>query len=400
MKFRGVALAAIVTSMGCTKSQLIDFTMSSARHQTISPVTGGRIGPYQLLAGDMHCHILPPDAPYHVSRELPETLELAKREGLDFVVLTPHVNARFFLDRDARDWVLRTQRELRARIAALPANDISWIAGVEYTDYRHGHVGLGFANMERVLERVSVEAAEERPERFFEVWRDEGGTATINHPFLTPLVKAPIAELHYDLSWRAFHEPVHPGMTEIFWLTAHADSIETWNESIGHVRDRWFVGDPDWEMRQASHLVDRLSREQERRIAPVGGSDSHGGWLRPTTWVLAKTKTPEGIRDAIVNARTCARAPEPCTLEARGNGEWANIGGAIATGPEHRVQARATGNASYFLNGEFVVKSEAPVQIMTSGQCSTLRVEINDGSSAPIYVDCPGITGPPLSSAR
>ena len=183
-----------------------------------------------------------------------------------------------------------------------------------------------------MLSRVSVEAANVRPELFFETWRDEGGTATINHPFLTALPHAPIAELHYDLSWRDLRgEPVHPGMTEIFWLSRHANAIETWNESVGHVRDRYFVGDPDWEMRQASHLVDRLGREEERRVASVGGSDSHGSWLRPTTWVLAKDRTPAAIRDAIVNARTCARAPEPCTLEARGVGEWATVGSSIAS---------------------------------------------------------------------
>jgi hypothetical protein len=311
------ALIALALLAGCTKSQLIDFTMSSARHQPTRVI--GAVGPYQVLAGDMHCHILPPDSPYHVSRELPETLELAKREGLDFVVLTPHVNGRFFLDADRREWVLRTQRELRERIAArAPADDVLVIPGMEYTDYLHGHVGLAFADVERVLESVSVDEANAAPERFFEVWRAMGGTATIHHPFLTPLPKAPIAELHYDLSWRAFHEPVHPGMTEIHWLTKHADAIETWNESIGHVRDRWFVGDPDWEMRQASHLVDRLAREELRPIASVGGSDSHDHWLRPTTWVLAKEKSAAGIRDAIVHARTCAHLrARPRALHAR-----------------------------------------------------------------------------------
>jgi hypothetical protein len=382
MKRLGLALLLA----GCTKAQLIDFTMSSARHQTRAI---GAVGPYQLLAGDMHCHVLPPDAPFHVSRELPETLELAKREGLDFVVLTPHVNARFFLDAEQRAWVVRTQRELRARIASLPASDVLFIPGMEYTDYRHGHVGLAFANVERVLEAVSVEDANAAPERFFRAWRALGGIATIHHPFLTPLYNAPIAELHYDLSWREFRAPVHPGMTEIHWLTKHADAIETWNESIGHVRDRWFVGDPDWEMRQASHLVDRLAREESRPIAPVGGSDSHDHWLRPTTWVLAKDKSAAAIRDAIVHARTCVRAPEPCTLEARGDGEWANVGGSIAS-TDHAIEARAIGRASYFLNGELAATSEeGSVRLSTSGRCSTLRVEINDGSSAPIFVDCP-----------
>ena len=385
MRRLGLALALALLPAGCTKSQLVDFTMSSARHQTPPRRT---VGPYQILAGDLHCHVLPPDAPYHVSRELPETLELAEREGLDFVMLTPHVNARFFLEADRREWVLRTQRELRARLAARPAPNLVVIPGMEYTDYLHGHVGLGFADVERVLERVSLDDAEARPERFFEVWREEGGLAIINHPFLTPLPSAPIAELHYDLSWRAFRRPVHPGMTEIRWLTQHADAIETWNESIGHVRDRWFLDDPGWEMRQASHLVDRLAREQSRPIAAVGGSDSHGGWLRPTTWVLAKEKTAAAIRDGIVHARTCVRAPEPCTLEARGAGEWVTVGGAV-TSANHVIEARAAGHARYFLNGEPAGESDDTLRITTSGRCSTLRVEINEGSSASIYVDCP-----------
>lgn len=383
---------------GCTKSGLVDFTMSSARHQPewrrhVDP----SIGPYQLLAGDLHCHILPPDAPYHVARELPETLDLARREGLDFVVLTPHVNARFFLDADRRDWVLRTQRELRARLASLPATDLVVIPGMEYTDHLHGHVGLSFADVERVLERAPLDVVNEHPERFFEAWRAEGGLAIIHHPFLSALPKAPIAELHYDMSWRAFREPVHPGMTEIHWLTRHADAIETWNESVGHVRDRWFLGDPDWEMRQASHLVDRLAREQARVVAPVGGSDSHGSWLRPTTWVLAKERSAAGVREAIASARTCVRAPEPCTLEARGDGAWVHVGGAIAS-VNGAVEARARGRGTYFLNGEAVATSDgATVRIATSGRCSTLRVEIHDGSSASIYVDC-GFAGPPAGS--
>ncbi len=87
-------------------------------------------------------------------------------------------------------------------------------------------------------------------------------------------------------------------------------------------------------MRQASNLVDRLSREEGRTRAPVGGSDSHGDWLRPTTWVLAKEKSVDAIRDAVASGRTCARAPEPCTLEARGDGDWVTVGGAIVSRDE------------------------------------------------------------------
>lgn len=393
---RRVALALFLT--GCTKSQIVDFAMSSAPHHASSNI---RIGGYQLLAGDMHCHVQPPDAPYHVSRGFSETLRLAERENLDFVVLTPHVNSRFFLDADARAWVQRTQHDIRNRIVALSTHseiptDVLIIPGMEYTDYLHGHIGLGFANIDTVLAAVSVDEANAHPERFFQAWQAEGGTITINHPFLTGLPKAPIAELHYDLSWR----PDDPRFPELKYLSDHADAVETWNESIGHVRDRYFIGDPAWELRQATHLVESegKSRAQSgRRIAPVGGSDSHGSWLRPTTWVLATARTPEAIRDAIEHGRTCVRAAAACTFEARTTGDWAQVGASLATDPEHTVELRARGDARYFVNG--VMLEDGVSTIHTDRRCTTIHAVINDGVSAPIYVDCPSITGPPLLKA-
>ena len=103
----GVALSA---ALGCAplKPRVVDLAMSSAYR----PALGGASGrgaslasdltkrpiapPYQLLAGDFHCHVQPPDSEGEVSRGVPETIELARRERLDFVVLTPHVWARFF----------------------------------------------------------------------------------------------------------------------------------------------------------------------------------------------------------------------------------------------------------------------------------------------------------------
>ena len=108
----GAALALLGGS-GCAKNQILDLAMASAPRPP--PHRGLRVGAYEVLAGDMHCHVLPPDAAYHVSRGLPETARLAQDEGLDFVVLTPHVPARFFLDPEIREWVRRTQGALRAR---------------------------------------------------------------------------------------------------------------------------------------------------------------------------------------------------------------------------------------------------------------------------------------------
>src|SRR5947207_1451724 len=47
----------------------------------------------QLLAGDFHCHVSPPDWDQEANRDLAGTVTLAKKEHLDFVVLTPHVRA-------------------------------------------------------------------------------------------------------------------------------------------------------------------------------------------------------------------------------------------------------------------------------------------------------------------
>lgn len=54
--------------------------------------------PYTILAGDLHCHIRPPDWAEHVARGLPETIDLARAEGLDFVSLIPHTFTGFFAD--------------------------------------------------------------------------------------------------------------------------------------------------------------------------------------------------------------------------------------------------------------------------------------------------------------
>ncbi|HEY8075768.1 MAG TPA: hypothetical protein VIF62_16695 [Labilithrix sp.] len=379
-----VVLALALTCSACSTSRLLDVAMRSADEPRAPH--GLRVGDREVLAGDMHTHVMPPDAPYHVSRELPSTLELASKEGLDFVVLTPHVPARFFEDEDERGWVLETQAQLRARLAALhPAMIV--VPGMEYTDYRFGHVGLAFADVREVLADVPTEAAQQRPELFFERWRAHGGLATINHPVERPIATAPFRQLRADLSWRAFTgAPVPP---EIGWITHHADAVETFNLSISHLRDPYFLGDEDRSLREATHLVEAASRAQHRRIAPVGGTDSHGEWLRPTTYVLARTRTEGGIRDAIREARTCVRAPEACTLQVRAaDGEWHIVGDALPA--TDRVEARASGGAvTFVVNG--VIAAEAPSDTVVSlpiDHCALVRAVVGRSWSAPIYVGC------------
>jgi hypothetical protein len=386
--FAVVALAMVTTtSLGCTKNQLLDIAMSGVSRP--SAPHGMHVGDRLILAGDMHCHVMPPDSAHHVSRELPETLALAKSEGLDFVVLTPHVPARFYMDEEMRGWVLETQAELRARVARLQP-ELVVIPGFEYTDFRYGHVGMSFADPKEIIDGLGSEEARNDPERFFEMWAARGGIITINHPMNRPLPKAAFRELGADMSWRAFNGATVPA--EIAWVTTHATSIETFNSMVAGLRDQFIVGDEDRSLREASHVADEMVRTQHRRIASVGGSDSHGNWLRATTFVLAKDRSVEAIRKGIAGAHTCVRGPEACTLELRSDGgAWLGVGDAITTSSA-TFEARASGDdVTFVVNGAPVASAGdgeiTKLQVPTD-RCSIVRAIVGRSWSSGIYVNC------------
>lgn len=387
------AIAFAIAATGCSTNQLIDLAMNGSSHATSHQ--GLRVGSRMVLAGDMHCHVLPPDAPHHVARDLADTIALAKNESLDFVVLTPHVPSRFFMNDELRGWVIETQQQLRAQIATLRPEMIV-IPGFEYTDHRFGHVGAAFADPTEVLGGLSALEAIATPERFFEMWVQRGGILTINHPVNRALKDPPFLELRYDLSWRAFGGGLVP--REIAWITTHAQALETFNGTATHLRDKFILDDEDRSLREAAHLADQVARHQHRRFAAVGGSDSHGQWLRATTFVLAKDRTVEGVREAVASARTCVRGPEACTLEARlagGERAWLGVGDAISTGENHGMvpfEARATGDdAAFVVNGTVVATAESGKTasfVVPADRCAVIRVVVGRSWSSGIYVNC------------
>ncbi len=383
-----LATFALATSpLGCSKNQLLDIAMSGATRPALPP--DRHVGDRLILGGDMHCHVMPPDSAHHVSRELPETLALAQSESLDFVVLTPHVPARFYMDDEMRGWVLETQAELRARIARLKP-ELLVIPGFEYTDFRYGHLGMSFAEPSEVLEGLTAEEARDDPTRFFEMWVARGGILTINHPMNRPLPNAPFHELGADMSWRAFRgAPVTP---EIAWITTHATSLETFNSMVSGLRDQFMIGDEDRSLREASHIADEMVRTQHRRIASVGGSDSHGSWLRATTFVLAKDRSVDALRKGIAGARTCVRGPQACTLELRNDGgAWLGVGDAI-TATSSSFEARASGDdVTFIVNGAHVATGkdgEIVKLTVPTDRCSIVRAIVGRSWSSGIYVNC------------
>lgn len=392
------ALAA--GAIGCTKPiqhSVVDTVMTSAYRPGDARFAGAGLGLGEgevVLAGDMHCHVSPPDHPSESSRSFARTAELAEEEHLDFVVLTPHVPARFFLDEGARAWVSSAWRDLGAQIAAHKGRT-RFILGMEYTDHAYGHLGMAFADLDNVLRDVPIDAAEAHPKLFFEQWIRHGGFVTINHPLVTPLASS-IAMARADLSFRPFFAAPAGGFPEEIEAAYHvAQGVEAYNLTVTHLRDRYLIGDTDRTFQATLEKASEESLRQQRRIVPVGGTDSHTDHLRAMMFVLAKGRTETAIREALGKGRVCVRGVEACSFRAETKeGVLARPGDAL---PEAKsVRVRAAGDAwEVFDNNVSVARGESDASAdvaLDPGKCHVLRARVGRGESAPIYVGCPFIT--------
>lgn len=391
----GICAAAILALAGCARPAThyaIEMAMTSA-YRPASDATFGRpvpgSAPFEVLAGDMHCHVSPPDHPLEASRDPAATVALAAEEGLDFVVLTPHVPARFFEHEELRAAVLAEQGRLRDALGARSGGRTVFIVGMEYTDHTHGHVGAAFADLRAVLADVPVSEARAHPARFFERFVARGGLLVINHPLNTPLDSSiPIARA--DLSWRPFTSAA-PVPEEIEAVTRLAQGIEAYNMVVTHLRDRYLLGDTPRSLLATLSRADREILAQERRLVPVGGSDSHTSYLRPTTFVRARGRSEAAIRDALVAGRACVRSPEACSFEVRPpDGVWHAVGASIEAAPS--IEARAlAGDVEVLVDGQSAATGESGeilrVPLPKPG-CHVVRARVGDGFSAPIYVGC------------
>lgn len=389
---RSVAVPALLALAvtGCSVHAVEKLAMTSA-YRAPSPVpapAATTAAAYQLLAGDMHCHVSPPDSPDDVTRGVAATIALARDEHLDFVILTPHLAARFFADPALRAQAAAGQAELRRAFAGAAGGTI-FIPGFEYTDHAYGHVGASFADLSRVLAEVPVDVAAADPARFFERWVADGGVLVVNHPVVTPLHSI-FARARADMSWRPWtsRPPFPPEIASVNRLAA---GFEAYNVAVAQLRDGFLLGDCDAGLREVVGRLDREILEARRRITPVGGSDSHAGWLRAATFVLATSRTEAGVRDAILGGRTCVRSPEACSLEVRApGGAWVGVGGTVRS--DAAVEVRATGDEIVIARDGAPVARPASGAIaaveVPAGRCSLIRAHVDDGYSAPIYVNC------------
>lgn len=400
---------------GCGPSaahSAVDLAMTSAYRPDLRAIPTGVLGSsairpapasaasrYELLAGDLHCHVLPPDSPEEVNRTVAETIDLAAEEHLDFVILTPHVWSRFFQSPELRRAVLDGREALRAELAAKATGKTIFILGMEYTDHRYGHVGASFADLEAVLDDVPVSVAVAHPDRFFERFVARGGLLVVNHPLVTPL-DSMFSIARADLSWRPFTAR-GPFPAEIRAVDRLAQGFEAYNLTATHLRDRYLLGDTDHTLIATLGRLDREIVAQGRRMVPVGGSDSHTHHLRATTFVLSRERSEAGIHEALLAGRVCVRSPEACSLEARpagASGGWEALGGAVRG---EAVEVRARGDdVEIFVDGKGRrAEGGAPVRVaLEAGKCSVIRARVGEGYSGPIYANCP--FAPPGTTPR
>jgi hypothetical protein len=391
----GLATAILgvgAAGLGCSAAvghKVVDGLVSTAYRPPSPPVQLPAGSPYTILAGDMHCHVAPPDGPPHVVRGLDETARLAAREGLDFVVLTPHVWARFFEDEALRARVLADEVALEKQVSALPSRPTTFVVGLEYTDGQYGHVGVSFGDLKGVLGGLSVSMARAHPEAFFERYVASGGVLIVNHPFATP-THALVSISNADLSWRPFTAE-GPFPPEIGAVGRLAQGYEAFNLTVAETRDHFLYFDRARSVNQTLARLDREIVAQHRPLFPVGGSDSHAHSLRATTFVLATGRSPARIREGLLAGRTCVRAPVACTLEARvPGGEWKPVGSRWEGAS--RIELRAQGAHVHVLrNGESAAEGGMG-QVLSIGtppdECSIVRAEVDEGWSAPVYVNC------------
>ena len=378
-----VALAATCAGCGTLKHLAVDGLMGFAYRPRRAELTVRLPGkPLRLYAGDFHCHVAPPDRPPHVVRGLEETLDRAWAAKLDFVVLTPHVRAHLQETPDRRSAVLNAHAQLRERLRRLDTRGVLVIPGFEYTDFRAGHVGLAFGSFEAAL------APDVPPEAFFERYVASGGLISINHPLLTP-IDFPVRVASWDLSWHPLFSPgpFPPGIASADQL---AQSFEAFNLAITHLRDRFLLGDPEDSIRRSLARFDERILSRGRRMAPVGGSDSHGHHLIASTFVLATALTPSALRDAVLEGRTCVRGPKACTVAVRIPG-WrpVAVGGALPAA--RTVQVRVLGgDGEVFVNGASAgaIRRSTWTDVTLRPDCSLVRVRVDEGYSGPVYVGC------------
>lgn len=382
-----VATGTAAALGGCNKYVLMDLALWSV--EVPPPARSSPDEPWVLLAGDMHCHVSPPDHPEHVGRALASTVELARDADLDFLVLTPHAWAGFAADEAQREEVRAFERELRAKNAVRGEGDPLLVAGIEYSS-RGGHFGLSFADFDQVFADLSTAEAERDRAAFFRAFQRAGGFVVLNHPLAEGIEDSIVRAGTWDLSYDPWTKP---GVRHPRWLVEAgelADGVETYNVVVDELRDRYLQLDSLASSRSVLARLDKDTPNTRRSLTVVGGSDSHSDDLRASTFVLATGTDRAAIREALGAGRVCIRRPAACSLRVRApGGGWLPPGARLDAPGRLEVKARGD-DIAVLVDGRVVGRpaSGEVLAVEASAGCHVLRAEVDGGVSGLVYVGC------------
>lgn len=165
------------------------------------------------------------------------------------------------------------------------------------------------------------------------------------------------------------------------------------------------VTPPERSVALAFARADREIGRTGRRLAAVGGSDSHGRWLFGTTWVRAADRTRAAIVDAVREGRTVAGGPEACAFAARGDGGdglWHGPGSDLEAAK--RVELAWRGWADLYVDGEFAGRMRGGFvhPLRRPGEFHFYRIVAGGGSSYSgwVYANRPGRAGAAVAAGR
>jgi hypothetical protein len=319
----------------------------------------GLVDTRRWFAGDVHMHVAPPDDRGDVALSVTEIAAAAARAGMDFVVLTPHLwTSRWTSDR--ADW-RQAWQDLAAAAAAIATPTM--IPGAEWTT-GDGHFTVAGADLAALTGKDFLAAADAA-----------GAFISVNHPFAIPTRIPGVRISHHDMSYRAWTQR-RPGFTAI-------DGAEVWNVPLALANIVSRPGGRTGEDRTWSEL-DRIAREERRRVTAVGGTDNHQTNVMATTWVLAVDATAAAILTALRDGATCIGGPEAGTLRARGDGGWVAIGGEV-NGELTTLEWRGT--ARVFVDNVDHGEHAERFTHATAGAVHTYRIEVGTSRSGFIYTN-------------
>lgn len=329
------------------------------------------------IAGDLHMHVSPPDDPHDVAMSAQEIAKAAHDQGLEFVILTPHMRVHR-PKRFAAAW-----EKLAAEARAITG--VTLIPGAELGVPGLGHFGISGVDVGALGDDPLAEA------------RRLGAFIVVNHPFAVPTDIPGVRASRLDLSYQPWSHGARG------WSAF--DGVEVWNVPLALAnlisRPAPCHRSPGGRMKcggqgesgeaRAFVEADRVARTEKRRVTITGGTDNHRRAVIATTWVLADDASETSILAALRHGATCVGGVDGGDLSARGDRDgahdWARIGDSVRAASS--VELRWAGTAELYVDGVDQGALDGGTTVAVDAAVHTFRIEEGASRCGFVYANLP-----------